>query len=195
MRKCNAPANLKSFHWPSDKKKGSIYLAIHLCLPPLFFPACLSCIVFPAQYWDTAKLSSCTTGVGEETARGSGWHAAQIQVNTSRDCATAVAPSKCLHSHPTHPKEQEPDPFSPVSHIMYAPNSCIQLLGKLFTKEPQSDTQEALSRFYFGTPRTTAASQWVSDHMSGRKQTGISSFPPWVMMWHILNIVAKKMCA
>lgn len=45
-----------------------------------------------ALEWDTAKLSSCTAVDGRGTRVCSGWHAAQMQVNTSRDSVTAAVP-------------------------------------------------------------------------------------------------------
>lgn len=113
---------------------GSIYFSIHYCLPLLFL-AGVPCVVIPAQEWDTAKLSSCTTRDSIVTRGCSGWHAAQLQVNTSRDSATAVPPLKYVFISPAtpHAQSEEVCVASPLLHHVYPP-IWMQPLSKLFTK-------------------------------------------------------------
>ena len=125
-------------HWGRENKWciPGWYL---LHYPPVFVSsfvlAVLSYTVIPAQEWDTAKLSSCTTRDSMVAGRCSGWHAAQLQVNTSRDSATAVPLLKYVFISPATPHAQSKTSLRclscPVSHI---PPSSVQPLGKLFTK-------------------------------------------------------------
>lgn len=51
-----------------------------------------ACVAIIALEWDTAKLSSCTAPDWRGTPVCSGWHPAQMQVNTSRDSVAAAGP-------------------------------------------------------------------------------------------------------
>lgn len=93
---------------PRPKVLGNLSIKIFLLRPFLFKTthsktkrrkAGMPCAVISAQERDT-KLESCTTRDSIGSRVSSGWHAAQMQVNTSRDSGTAVPPLKCVFISP-----------------------------------------------------------------------------------------------
>lgn len=137
---------------------GSIYFSMHLCLSLL-----LSCTEIPAQDWDPGELSSCSPRDTGGAGRCSGWHAAQLQVNTFRDSATAVPPLKYVFISPATPHAQSGGvcSASPLPCITYPPPSVTDYLANFSQRSSSllsiSDTQITPFGFYFCAARISAA--------------------------------------
>lgn len=112
-----------------------------------------ACIAIMALEWDTAKLSSCTALDWRGTPVCSGWHPAQMQVNTFRDSVAAAGPRlKSVSVSPLHNSRIRAALPRPV------PGSIFHHFKPKFT--PFFTLSDTLFRFYFYTSQIPAPLRW-----------------------------------